>query len=372
MRIAFYAPLKPPHHPVPSGDRAMARLLMTALEHAGHEVELASELRSHRREPDPTELEALHEAAGTETDRLTQVYARGAAPDLWFTYHLYYKAPDLIGPRIAARLGIPYVTVEASHALKRNANAWRDWQRPVEDALRQGALHICLTQRDRAGLAAYLGHDERLVDLPPCIDVAPFADLPQRAPSRQVRLVTMAMMRPGNKLASYYFLAAALALIPNENWRLELIGDGPARAEVEHAFATLDPARITFHGELDAPAIRARLAASDLFVWPGVDEAFGMSYLEASAAGLPVLGTADGGIPAVIIDGETGLLTPAGDVGVFASALRELIRSPNLRERLGQTGRHFVHAERSLDAMAARLGAALAPFAKRPKEQAVP
>ena len=46
MRIAFYAPMKPPDHQVPSGDRRMARLLMQALRGAGHEVELASRLRS--------------------------------------------------------------------------------------------------------------------------------------------------------------------------------------------------------------------------------------------------------------------------------------------------------------------------------------
>ena len=46
MRVAFYAPLKPPDHAVPSGDRRMARLLMAALERAGHRVILASRLRA--------------------------------------------------------------------------------------------------------------------------------------------------------------------------------------------------------------------------------------------------------------------------------------------------------------------------------------
>ncbi|MFZ9635662.1 MAG: glycosyl transferase, partial [Alphaproteobacteria bacterium] len=45
MRLAFYAPLKPPDHPVPSGDRRMAQLLMAALAARGHDVELASRLR---------------------------------------------------------------------------------------------------------------------------------------------------------------------------------------------------------------------------------------------------------------------------------------------------------------------------------------
>ena len=51
MRVAFYAPLKSPNHPVPSGDRQMARLLMKGLECAGHTIEVASELRSFSAEP---------------------------------------------------------------------------------------------------------------------------------------------------------------------------------------------------------------------------------------------------------------------------------------------------------------------------------
>ena len=52
MRIAFYAPLKAPDHPVPSGDRQMARLLLEALRRCGHAVEPASRLRAYRATPD--------------------------------------------------------------------------------------------------------------------------------------------------------------------------------------------------------------------------------------------------------------------------------------------------------------------------------
>ena len=47
MRVGFYAPMKPPDHPVPSGDRRMGRLLMSAIEHGGHTVELASRFRAY-------------------------------------------------------------------------------------------------------------------------------------------------------------------------------------------------------------------------------------------------------------------------------------------------------------------------------------
>ena len=68
MRLAFYAPLKPPDHPVPSGDRRMAQLLVQAWEKAGHQVELASRLASRRAEgPQQKEVAA---AAAAERQRL--------------------------------------------------------------------------------------------------------------------------------------------------------------------------------------------------------------------------------------------------------------------------------------------------------------
>jgi hypothetical protein len=93
MRIAFYAPLKPPNHPTPSGDRRMARLLMAALAHAGHEVTLASIYRSWDDGTRPGRHERLAALGARLADRLTE-RLRAAPPDLWFTYQLYHKAPD--------------------------------------------------------------------------------------------------------------------------------------------------------------------------------------------------------------------------------------------------------------------------------------
>jgi len=122
MRIAFYAPMKPPDHPVPSGDRRMARLLMAALRHAGHRVDIASRLRSRDGIGDPARQARLARAGATTAERLLRRYrAQPAAdrPRAWMTYHLYYKAADWIGPAVSAGLGIPYIAVEASLANKR-------------------------------------------------------------------------------------------------------------------------------------------------------------------------------------------------------------------------------------------------------------
>ena len=88
MRIAFYAPLKPPTHPVPSGDRRMARLLMAALSRANHRVDVASRFRSRDGAGDPARQQALADLGRHMASRLVRHYQARAddeLPDLWFT-----------------------------------------------------------------------------------------------------------------------------------------------------------------------------------------------------------------------------------------------------------------------------------------------
>jgi hypothetical protein len=127
MRIAAYAPLKPPSHPVPSGDRRVARLIGRALELAGHDVEWPSRFRSRDGSGDRQRQLRLATMGHRLADRLIRRFeTRPAAlrPQAWLTYHLYYKAPDHLGPAVAGALGIPYLVAEASVAAKRAGGPW--------------------------------------------------------------------------------------------------------------------------------------------------------------------------------------------------------------------------------------------------------
>ncbi|KPH06986.1 glycosyltransferase (plasmid) [Rhizobium acidisoli] len=358
MRVAFYAPMKSPNHPVPSGDRLMARLLIRALEMAGHDVEVVSEFRTHAATPEAAA--DLEPAIGAERQRLREKWASTLRPELWFCYHPYYKSPDPLGPVISAEFAIPYVTAEASYAAKRDNTGWADVQKGVGEAILQAAVNISFTERDQAGLSAAFPQ-ARLARLKPFIDTALFERvLPTPHP---LRLTTVAMMRAGDKMASFTTLAKALRLIEDRPWTLAVIGDGPMRHEVQALFAGFPAGRIEWLGERDAAEIAGLLGRGGLYVWPGCGEAYGLAYLEAQAAGLPVVAQETAGVPAVVEAGVTGLLTPDGDVAAYAAAVAALLDQRERRDAMGQAARRLVLGERSLATAAERLDGILRDYA---------
>jgi glycosyltransferase involved in cell wall biosynthesis len=324
---------------------------MQALAKAGFDVQLASRMRAFRSEPGP--LDDLQREADAETARLRQKWTHGGKPDLWFTYHLYYKAPDLLGPRISRELNIPYVTAEASYAAKRDRQGWAPAQALIRDAVSLAHINLCFTDRDRPGLQS-VAPDAHFASLSPFIDTSAFEGNAPAVPD--AKLVSVAMMRKGDKFASFTMLAEALTLITDEPWRLTVIGDGPARAETVALFAKIPGGRIDWRGELAAEAVPAVLREGGIYVWPGCGEAYGMAYLEAEAAGMPVIAQATAGVPAVVQHQRTGLLTPEGDVAAYAAAIRELLTNHARREAYGAAARAFVFEERSLRLAAVKLG----------------
>lgn len=368
MRIAFYAPLKAPSHPVPSGDRRMARLLVAALTRAGHTVRLASRLRSYDGEGNPGRQRELQRQGEEAAARLIARYRsldEEQRPQLWFTYHPYYKAPDWIGPAVSHALDIPYVAAEASHAPKRADGPWALGHAAAATAIMAADRVLCLNPVDVAGLAPLVRDRSRLVTLPPFLDDAAYGEVDRAAARRDLAarwaidpgppwLLTVAMMRPDAKLQSYRVLGEALGHLLDRPWRLIVVGDGKARAEVQAALARLDD-RVTWAGALAAEELPPVYAAADLFAWPAINEAYGMVLLEAQASGLPVVAGSTGGVPSIVADGETGLLTRPGDPLSFAAAVSRLLGDAALRGVMGQAARRAVATRHSMAAAAALL-----------------
>lgn len=373
MRIAFYAPLKAPSHPVPSGDRRMARLLVAALTRAGHTVRLASRLRSYDGEGNPERQRELQRQGQAAAARLIERYRALDAdrrPQLWFTYHPYYKAPDWIGPAVSHALDIPYVAAEASHAPKRADGPWALGHAAAATAIMAADRVLCLNPVDVAGLTPLVRERSRLVTLPPFLDEAAY-DGRDRAEARRALaarwtldpglpwLLTVAMMRPDAKLQSYRVLGEALGHLLDRRWRLIVVGDGKARGEVQAALARLGD-RVIWAGALAPEELPPVYAAADLFAWPAVNEAYGMVLLEAQASGLPVVAGRAGGVAAIVADGETGLLTRPGDPLSFAAAVARLLGDGDLRAAMGQAAQRAIAARHSMAAAAAALDRTLA------------
>lgn len=363
MRIAFCAPLKPPDDAVPSGDRAMARLLMAALAAAGHDVSLASRLRSFDATGDPARqarLGALGQRLAKRLIRRYRAQPPAARPELWFTYHLYHKAPDWLGPAVSRELAIPYVVAEASHAEKQAAGPWAPGWRAARAAIAQADLVVGLNPADAPGVAPLLAAPSRWLTLPPFIDVAAVrrAAGAARAGAGEPQLLTVAMLRPGAKLASYRLLAAALGLIAARPWRLFIAGDGPARAQVAALFAPLGE-RVSLLGRVDPPDLYRLYATTALYLWPAIGEAYGMAMLEAHALGVPVVAAASGGVGAIVRDGLTGILVPPGDAEAFARAVAALLDDADRRRAMAAAAAAVALAEHDIACAARTLAAGL-------------
>jgi glycosyltransferase involved in cell wall biosynthesis len=371
MRVLLHTPLKPPDNPTPSGDREMARGVARLLRRLGHTVVMPASSQVAPGAPAPQAHLALERRARAQAVRLIARW-RSLSPrhperfDLWFTYHCYYRKPDWLGPIVSHALGVPYVIAEASHAPRRAQGPTRLGHRAVERALAAADLVLTLNPRDVAGVKARLRPGAHQLWLPPFIDTAPLRDAASRAAAGKAKgksngpplLLSVGMMRTRDKLESYRVLAEALTLLKDRPWRALLVGDGPARVEVEALMAPLGE-RVRFAGALPHEALPALYAGADLYLWPAINEAYGMAFLEAQAAGLPVVAGRSGGVAAVVADGVTGLLTQAGDAPAFASAVARLLAAPAERARLAAAAKDRIATHHDERAAARALAAAL-------------
>lgn len=362
MRVLFHTPLKPPDHPVPSGDREMARNLRRLLHRLGHKVVVPPLSEVAPGVPEPLKHLELERRARAKAARLIARW-RALPPrhperfDLWFTYHCWYRKPDWLGPIVTRALGIPYVIAEASHAPRRAQGPTRLGHRAVERALAAADLVLTVNPRDVLGVKARLRPGARQLRLPAFIDTAPFVAA-ERPANDAPLLLTVAMMRPRDKLDSYRVLADALARLRDRPWQAVLVGDGPARGEVEALMRPLG-ARVKFMGAVEHAALPGLYRSADLYLWPAINEAFGMAFLEAEAAGLPIVAGRTGGVPSVVAEGVSGLLTRAGDAADFAAAVARLLDDPGRRRQMGRAASRYVAARHDDKAAAHVLGTAL-------------
>lgn len=363
-RIAFYAPLKSPDHPVPSGDRELARAINNALtqNELGFNVELVSTLRCYDGQGDQAVQRALIAQADLEVSRILED-ARVRPFKAWVTYHNYYRAPDLIGARVSQQLDIPYILIEASIAPKRRSGPWAEFAKRADQASEQADIILYLTDRDRDALIQHQPDHQKVAHFPPFLNRQ---TLPERAMLTNTgshrEILSVGMLRYSDKLASYQIIARVLPLLNTPSWQFSIVGDGPARAEVELLFEPFGD-RVVFHGQMDPPALADLYRRAMVFLWPGVNEAFGMVYLEAQAAGLPVVAQDRPGVRDVVA--PSNALLPVDDQTLMAKELDTVLSTPELRRTMADGGRDWVSAHHLLgtaaDTLTHHLSSVLGP-----------
>jgi glycosyltransferase involved in cell wall biosynthesis len=171
------------------------------------------------------------------------------------------------------------------------------------------------------------------------IDTAafPYSSRPPGGPVRAVSVARLSAVKDPLTL-----LRATRRVIDDEpDFRLDLVGDGPLRSEVEAEIARLRLERVVrMHGTLGD--VRGVLAGASFFVLASTSEGVSMTLLEAMATGLPVVATGVGGTPEVVVDGTTGLLVHPRDPGALADTMLWLLRRPETRQRMGLAARRRV------------------------------
>lgn len=118
---------------------------------------------------------------------------------------------------------------------------------------------------------------------------------------------------------------------------LVIAGDGPLMESLKQQVEMLDlRGRVHFLGwRGDVPAI---MAALDVFLMPSTSEGFGLTLLEAMAQRTPIIGSTASSIPEIVVNGETGITFPAGDIDALAAAMHQLLSDESLRTHYGLMG----------------------------------
>ncbi len=182
-----------------------------------------------------------------------------------------------------------------------------------------------------ADWAKRLGFKKEVDVIPNGVEVGRFEDRGEKTYKEGITLITTSRLVEKNAVGD---IISALQYLP-ENVRLQVLGVGPLESKLkEQAKEQNLTLRVDFLGFVSQEEIPRYLHNADIFVRPSLSEGFGISFIEAMAAGLPVITTPVGGIVDFLVDKETGLFAEVKDPKSIADAVTLLIMNPELASKI--------------------------------------
>lgn len=220
----------------------------------------------------------------------------------------------------------------------------------------RGALFLPVSQLFRSRLIELGAPPERTIVHHMGVDVSAVRPgSPVQGQGRPLRGLTIGRLVE-KKGVEWAIRAVATASAAGTDVTLAVIGDGPLRSSLAGLAKELD-APVEFLGSTDRPTVMKHLSESDVLIAPSVTSTDGdmegipVVVMEAMANGIPVISTDHSGIPEIVRNGESGLLSPERDVDSLASHLAMLATNTAERQRLGTGGRAMVEAEFSTEVL---------------------
>ncbi|MGA9348241.1 MAG: glycosyltransferase family 4 protein [Anaerolineae bacterium] len=228
---------------------------------------------------------------------------------------------------------------------------------------KNAAKVVCISEFTRRRILEHVRLDNTMV-IPLGVDSDFFQSTTTRVHDRKdfplVLSVGALKPRKGYDVSIRAIVEASKAI---PNLRYVIVGDPGASEYVSHLRALITELGlddvVSFLGQISETELRDWYHRCDLFLLTpvqvgGAFEGFGLVYLEAGACGKPVVGSRSGGVPDAVLDGQTGLLAPEGDVKATADAIVRLLSDPDLSSRFGRAGQERAR-ELSWEAYAQRL-----------------
>ena len=293
-----------------------------------------------------------------ERQRVTRKFSPVPA-DIWFTYHSYYKVPDVLGPTASRRLNIPYVIFQGIYSTTRRRRFKTRRGFYLNKAALLAADHVFANKKvDLLNLRRLLP-DERISYVAPGLNPDDFIfDAEARAELRrqwsigsEPIIFSAAMFRRDVKTQGLKWVIRACGELFRQGRQFQLViaGDGKERKTLQNLAAGQIPGKCRFVGKIPRLQLYRYYSAADVFVFPGIGESLGMVFLEAQACGLPVVAFDNAGVPEAVQDRKTGFLVPAHEMVPFVDGIQRLLSDRQLRRQMGQAAKAYVRANHNLD-----------------------